>query len=230
MTFYRNYTIIIIENTKGRDIVAGEKVEELGFIYFRDHYDPNAKHFGGSNCNVSDIISPIYGNVEVKDARAQCGEFTENKINDNKFNKYIASKRREDVTAKEANDWCRNFYKEKGVNYFVACDKKGNFHLMTCDEFFDTHICTLQKREEKQNGSGSLPKIYYKYIPKEWDYQMINHEPTVLDKSLWDTIHYFTDKKGQLCRMSPTTEKQGQIRKLGRTKSVTWAFSVESME
>lgn len=209
--------------------ISWNRYEFGGFEWFRDNYDSEAIYLGKSDSTVPDIISPKYGKIDVKAPDAQCGEFTESKINDNEYNKYIANKKREEVTHEEANIWCRHYYQMKGISYFITSDRNSsNYRLMTLNEFFNTRICTMQLREKKQNGSQPLPKMYFKYIPKEWEYQIINGYPTVLDKSLYGVEFTFNDKKGQVCRMAPSKDERilGQIRKLGRTSSVTWGFSV----
>lgn len=201
--------------------------ERLAAKWFKENYDSESIYMGKSDCNQPDIISKKYGIVEIKGPKAQCGQFTESKINDNPFNQYIASKKRSEVTKQEANDWCRHFYEKKKANYFITYDEKRNYVFMTRDEYFNTHTCKLQLRTVKKSGPSPLPKMYYKYIPKEWNYQMIKGRPYVLDQKLWDTHYEYIGRTGEKYIMCPTHESNGEIRKLSNTYGTTWIFSVQ---
>ena len=96
-----------------------EKELEL-FNWFKTNYDSKAILLGGSNANVPDIISHLYGNGEIKSFPAQCGQFTKSTVKENKYSENIISKSRNDVTAEEATQWVKEHYKLKDIKFFIT--------------------------------------------------------------------------------------------------------------
>lgn len=208
-----------------RDIDWQEYEDNHG-IFFIKEYDSEAKLVGGSNCYAPDIISPKFGNGEIKEPEAQFGQFSASGINDTEYNQYIASKSRSEVTNEDAKYWCKCFYRDKGTNFFLS-----EYKVIPFEQFFEEHTFFLQNRETKGNGSGPITKQALAFVPKEWEpYYDEKENKWYCPQQHWNKTTLFTNTKGDIREIWVSTrknkfKKQGELRILSNKETVSWMFS-----
>ena len=211
--------------------MAWQISEEKAYKWFKKNYDPNAIQLGGYDCTVSDIQSPLYGLIEVKEIVAQCGQFVQSTINQNPISKIIAAKAVEDVTPDECRAWCRYHYIQRGVKYVIIVDGD-NFELYPINDFFDKWNFAVTYRN-KSSGSNALTKRYWDQIPKTLKVvDALNSRGTKCkfcpDRTLWGSnrkypiIFPVKFYDGSIRRAG--INSKGIVSVLSETKNPTWIF------
>ena len=209
--------------------MSWKESEELAYMWYKNNIDNDAVKYGDNDSTTSDIWSPkINGWVEIKEATAQCGQFTRETANKYKYASYIMSKDRKDVTSEDSDNFSRNYYKDKEVKKFIRINKDNTFELLDIDDFFNSSIITLENRTTKSSGSRPLSKYAYKYIPKEWEYEIINDRPVIINDKYLGATCEFTNTKGEKSIMwvsnKVNQKSYKEIRILSNTKNETWIF------
>ena len=206
-------------------MIRGKEYEVSALEWFKENFDADAINEGGADSTKPDIISPIYGIIEVKHLPAQSGQFTEKTADKyaysqdivNLFENKSANSKSTDPRCK---DWVKNYYlNDKKVNYFIVFDKK-EILFLTPEEYFDryTFSCTYRfKKSGPRNATKAIASILSKTIEVFWRGKKLY----VTDSKLNETYLTVGDKE---CYIND----EGEVRILATTKNATYIFNVKA--
>lgn len=195
-----------------------EESEKLALNFIRQK-DSEAKLCGGNNSYNSDIFSPKYGWIEVKDITngARCGQFTESTILNNPYSKLIISN---NYTDEDIVNFTKEHYRKKEVSYFLVVSK-GVVEFLSFDDFFHKFSFSLQKPYKKRSGTSKVPKKDYDLLLNyDNSFQFMNDTICCVDCERWKT--YFTLNENEYF-----INKSGVVRKRSKTNNLTWHILVE---
>ena len=205
-------------------MARGKKYEISALKWFKENFDVDAISEGGADSTKPDIISPIYGIIEVKHLPAQSGQFTEatahkyaysqDIINLFEDNKSANSK----ITDPLCKDWVKNYYlNTKKVDNFIVFDKE-EILFLTPEEYFDryTFSCTYRfKKSGPRHATKAIASILSKTIEVSWNGKKLY----VIDSKLNKTYLTVGDKECYI-------DDKGEVKILSSTKNATYIFSV----
>ena len=106
-------------------MIRGKEYEISALEWFKKNFDVDAIDEGGANSTEPDIISPIYGIIEVKHLPAQSGQFTEATASKYAYSQDIINLFKDNKSANSktsdprCENWVKNYYlNNKKVNYY----------------------------------------------------------------------------------------------------------------
>lgn len=197
----------------------GERAEKIAYNFILN-LDKEAILYGGMDSTKSDIYSPIYGWIEVKDLTtgARCGQFTESTKHLNSF----SSKLIDNPTEENCKCFVREHYTNKKVTHI--CVVIGNeIKLITLEEFLEHFLFSLQSYG-KGSGTRSCPKKDFKAI-LESSPLFYEKEGKIYcsDLTLYKTYFHLGDDKFYI-------GKNNEVRKCSKTKNQTWLVEVKNVK
>lgn len=211
-------------------MAKGGLAEAKVFAYIKAYLDPGATWQGGMDSSAPDIVLSNGKIVEVKENKAQCGQFVASTIAQYKHSEEIISAFQSTNKLEDSElckKWVQAYYvTQKNVALFGVYDKATDkVTLVLPQEFFEraTFSCTYRK---KASGSRSdIPQWAYEYIPVEWDCvqegkHLFARNPVAIKQTV-----YGTNTKGNQNRI--WVNEQGQVKILSETANPTWIFSMK---
>lgn len=211
-------------------MARGTLAEEKVFAYIKAYLDPGADWKGGMDNTAPDIVLSNGKIVEVKENKAQCGQFVASTITNYKYSDEIVAAFTSEKTLKD-NDlckkWVQNYYiTQKNVALFGVYDKATDkVTLVLPQEFFERTIFSCTYRKKPSGTSTSTPKWAYKYIPVEWNCiekgkYMIAQNPLAINQTVIGT-----NTKNESRRI--WVDDQGRVKVKSETNNPTWIFSMK---
>lgn len=213
-----------------------DKYEYIGLNFVKKFIDPDAYAIGGFNAAAPDIISPrLNAIIEVKNYKAQAGQFVKSTIDKNPFSRAIAAKSREEVTSEEAKNWVREHYRQKGVGYFLIVNEDSTCTLYTFEDFFDNWDFKIELRSVKPSGSNPLAKKYWNQIPEDLlkiglidGFNESKKKVKICpDKTLWNYKYSFKVLYDDNTIRNAGVNANGMIYVKSTTRNETWIFQLD---
>ena len=202
-----------------------QEAEQYGFDWFKQHYDPNAILLGGSDSTHSDIQSALYGMIEIKKSKAQCGQFTRSTADDNPLSRIIMAKARENVTCEDARAWCRYHYLQLGVKYVLIIYPNKTIKFMSMNDFFDNWKFKLESRKTKESGSNPAPIYSRKIFSEVWGPIIIDGKKSFVNKNHIGKTMTIINTKGDIRTL--LVNEKCEVRILSEIKNETWIFQLD---
>lgn len=213
--------------------------EQIAYDWVKKNLDPKAKLYGGSDSRAPDICLSNGDVYEVKSLHAQCGQFTASTAHKYSFSNEIQEyfmglyDPEELLTSVNKNyyfgpheickKWVETYYRDiKKVKAFLVVTK-GKVTEESLEEYFNNHSFSCTYRRKKSGSSE--PKLWTKkYLPSNWDYEIVGKEWKIKDSSLIGQQVKGYNTKGTEATIS--IEKTGFIRILSNTYTPTFIFNV----
>jgi hypothetical protein len=146
-------------------MIRGKEYEVSALEWFKKNFDADAIDEGGADSTEPDIVSPIYGIIEVKHLPAQSGQFTEATADKYAYSQDIINLFKDNKSENDkifdsrCKDWVKNYYlNNKKVNYFIVFDKE-EILFLTPEEYFDRYTFSCTYRFKKSGSRKATKKI-----------------------------------------------------------------------